>query len=86
MEFGWERDAEIHKGGDLWLCGGGGDCGGGDGLGGGGVDGSDEVGGVDGKGGNIAVRDGGESIMYRCGGGGWSVVHWSVGGGLCSGG
>ena len=89
MEFGWERDVEIHKGWDLCLCGGGGDHGAdGDhdsvgGRGGGSVDGNNEGGGVDGSGGNVGVHDGRESIVYRCGGDGLSVVHWSVEDGLC---
>ena len=68
----------------VWWCGCGSCVGGG-----GGVDcsdGGDEDGSVDGSGGNSGVGDGGESGMYRSGGGGrngGSVVHRSVGGGLC---
>ena len=64
----------------MCLYGGGGGCGGGGG-GGGGVDGSD--------GGDGVVMRGGESGVYRScgssgsGGSSGSVVHWSVGGGLC---
>ena len=76
MESGWERDVEIHKG--LNLCLYGGSVGGG-----GGVDGSDGGGGVDGSSGNSGVGDGGESIVYRSGGGGGSGVQRSVGGRLC---
>ena len=86
-ESGWERDFKVHKGWDLCLCGGGG-CG--SGVGGdGGVDCSDggyEDGSVDGSGGNSGVGECGESGMYRSGGGGrngGSIVHRSVGGGLC---
>ena len=64
MESGWERDVKIHKGSNLCLYGGS------VGGGGGGVDGSDEGGGVDGSSGNSGVGDGGESVMYRSGGGG----------------
>ena len=74
MESGWERDVEIHKGLNLCLYGG---------SVGGGVDGSDGGGGVDGSSGNSGVGDGGESIGYRSGGGGGSVVQRSVGGRLC---
>ena len=78
-ESWWERDLQVHKGWDLCLCGGA--------VGGGGnVDCSDEGdwgGSVDGSGGNSGVGDGGESGAYRSGDGGGSVVHWSVGGGLC---
>ena len=88
--LGWERDIEIHKGCDLYLCGGGGGCGGGVG-GGGSVDGSnggDGDGGVDGSGGNSSVGNGGESGVYRSGRGGGSVVHgryFGAGCGFCGG-
>ena len=83
MESGWERDVKAHKGWNLCLCGGG-CCGGGVG-GRGSVDcsyGGDGGSGVDDSGGN-SVGDGGESGVCRCGGVGGSVVHRSVGGGLC---
>ena len=76
-----ERDVEIHNGWDLCLRGGGGGRGG---SVSGGVDGSDGDGGVYGSGGNSGVADGGESVMYRSGRGGGSVVHRSVGRGLSS--
>ena len=53
----------------MCLCGGGG-CGS--------VDGSDGGGGVGGSGGSSGVCDGGESVLYRSGGCGGSVVHRSV--------
>ena len=86
MESGWERDVKVHKGWDLYLCGG---------SGGGLAVGLVVVvalivamgvmwgGGVDGSGGNSGVGDGGESGVYRSGEGGGSVVHRSVGCGLC---
>ena len=76
VESGWESDVKVHKGWDLCLCGGGG-------FGGGGVDGSDGGSGVDGSGGNSGVGEHDESGVYRSSGGGGSVVHGSVGGGLC---
>ena len=85
MESGCDRDVETHKEWYLCLCGGGGCCGGGVG-GGGNVDYSDKGdgdGGVDGSGENGGVGDGGESGVCMSGGGSRSVVHRSVGGGLC---
>ena len=55
---------------DLCFCGTGGCCGSVVVGSGGGLDGSDGGGGVDGSGGNSAVGHGGESVFYRCGGGG----------------
>ena len=61
----------------MCSCDGGGGRGRGVG-GGGGVDGSDGGGGVDGSGWNSGVGNGGDSVVYRSGGG-----RRSVGGVLC---
>ena len=80
MESGWKRDAKVHKGWDLCLCGGGcSRCGGVVVVGGVGCsDGGDGSGGVHGSGGN---ND--KSGMCRSGEDSGNIVHRSVGGGLC---
>ena len=65
----WVREM-LRSTRDLCFCGTGGCCGSVVVGSGGGLDGSDGGGGVDGSGGNSAVGHGGESVFYRCGGGG----------------